>query len=437
MLRMLSIALIWVGCAIAWMVLGATVLARTEASDHDLRGDVHELWGPELRQSPPTAVYQEARTVEETETITEGDGTETEKVKRRQVVTPVPIALESSDIGVSLELEHRRKGLKWFPTYSIDFRSSYVFENDTDAPRDVTFSFPLQTGSMAYDDFDVVRQGKSVPFELTQGTAAWTAHLKPGEQLRYDVGYRTRGTTSWHYDTGSGATGQVRNFSLRLSTNFAEVDFPAGTISPSEHGTTGDRWEGAWRFSSLISSAPIGVELPQRLNPGPLASKITFFAPVSLLFFFFFVAVLAAVQARELHPMHYFLIGCSFFAFHLLFAYLVDHVAVLPSFAISSAVAVLLVVSYAQWFVGWKFALREMGLSQLVYLVLFSYTFFWEGFTGLSVTIGAVLTLFVVMQITGRVNWNEQLGRKRDTNSPTAPPPPPLVHPPSADGLAT
>ena len=40
-----------------------------------------------------------------------------------------------------------------------------------------------------------------------------------------------------------------------------------------------------------------------------------------------------------------------------------------------------------------------MGLS------FFSYAFFFEGFTGLAVTVGAVLTLFVLMQLTARVDW--------------------------------
>jgi hypothetical protein len=66
-----------------------------------------------------------------------------------------------------------------------------------------------------------------------------------------------------------------------------------------------------------------------------------------------------------------------------------------------------------------RFAAVDAGLTQLVYLVLFSYAFFFEGFTGLAVTIGAILTLFVVMQMTGRVRWDEKLGtpfpRKSET----------------------
>jgi inner membrane protein involved in colicin E2 resistance len=104
--------------------------------------------------------------------------------------------------------------------------------------------------------------------------------------------------------------------------------------------------------------------------------------------------------------MNYFFIGCAFFAFHLLFAYLVDHLAIAPSFAIASATSILLVATYARLFTGWRFALRLIGTAQLVYLVLFSTTFFWEGFTGLAITIGAILTLFVMMQYTGKVDWD-------------------------------
>ena len=96
--------------------------------------------------------------------------------------------------------------------------------------------------------------------------------------------------------------------------------------------------------------------------------------------------MLAAAGKRRIHPLNYFFFGCAFFAFHLLFAYLVDHVAIVPAFALASLVSLALVVSYARLFVGWRFALGEMAAAQLIYLVLFSFTFFWTGFTGLAIT---------------------------------------------------
>jgi inner membrane protein involved in colicin E2 resistance len=118
--------------------------------------------------------------------------------------------------------------------------------------------------------------------------------------------------------------------------------------------------------------------------------------------------------------MHYFFLGCSFFAFHLLFAYLVDHLQVMPSFAIAAIVALLLVVSYVRLFRGLTTSLVLFGLPGLVYLVLFSSSFFWDGYTGLAIAVLAVLTLFVIMQITGRVRWEDVFSSR----APAAPAPP-------------
>jgi hypothetical protein len=81
------------------------------------------------------------------------------------------------------------------------------------------------------------------------------------------------------------------------------------------------------------------------------------------------------------------------------------------AFLICSAVSIALVVSYLRLAVGLRFAAVEAGLAQIIYLVLFSYAFFLSGFTGLAITIGSILTLFVVMQVTGRIRWSERFAR--------------------------
>ena len=45
----------------------------------------------------------------------------------------------------------------------------------------------------------------------------------------------------------------------------------------------------------------------------------------------------------------------------------------------------------------------------MVHLVLFAYTFVLESFTGLAVTGLSIATLFVVMQATGKVDWEQLL----------------------------
>lgn len=76
---------------------------------------------------------------------------------------------------------------------------------------------------------------------------------------------------------------------------------------------------------------------------------------------------------------------------------------------ICSLVTLFLTISYLRLIVGWRFAAVESGLAQLVYLVLFSYALFNEGWSGLTITIGAIVTLFITMQVTGRIRWSERL----------------------------
>jgi len=200
---------------------------------------------------------------------------------------------------------------------------------------------------------------------------------------------------------------RVKNFDLALTTHFKEIDYPEGTISPTGTTATADGYVLRWASENLISGYAIGMVMPQRINPGPLAAEMTTFAPVSLFFFFAWIFVSTLMKKIDLHPMNYLFLGAAFFAFHLLFAYSVDHIEVIPAFAISSVVSVFLVVSYLRLAVGLRFAAVEAGLAQLVYLVLFSYAHFFQGFTGLIVTIGSILTLFALMQLTGRIRWSE------------------------------
>jgi inner membrane protein involved in colicin E2 resistance len=214
---------------------------------------------------------------------------------------------------------------------------------------------------------------------------------------------------------------QVRDFSLHLNTDFDAIDFPDGSMSPSAKTKLQKGWDLTWNYKSLLTGYTIGMKMPEKLNPGPWVSKVTFFAPVSLFMFFFILFVLSTIKGIRVHPMNYFFIGAAFFSFHLLLAYLVDHMSVDLAFIISSVVSVFLVVSYMRLVVSNKFAFKEVGISQFVYLVLFSYTFFFEQYTGLVITVMSVLTLFVLMQFTGRIDWTDVF--KKAGTKPSAPPP--------------
>jgi hypothetical protein len=221
-------------------------------------------------------------------------------------------------------------------------------------------------------------------------------------------GYQSRGMDGWRYSFGHDVR-MVRDFRLVMNTDFDEIDFPQGSISPDKKkrldGGTG--WKLVWDKESVVSGLNIGMLMPHRINPGPLAQKLSLHAPISLFFFFFVMFILQVLRDLKIHPMNYFFIAASFFAFNLLFSYLVDHIDVFLAFGISSGVSVLLVVSYLGVVVGPRFALVEAGLSQLIYQVLFGLAHFLEGYTGLTITVGAIVTLAIVMHLTARTRWEK------------------------------
>ncbi len=404
--RIAGILFIFFCTAVAWGILGATILARTYDTDSRLRGRVASSWGAPHEQRPPAATYDKIVST----TVRDATGnTTTVRTVQERVATPLP--LERSRVSVKLDLEHRQKGLLWYSTYKVDFAGAYTFRNPTDEAQEVTFRFAYPAEQTIYDDLAVTLDDKPLATQNEKTALVATAPLAAGQAATLKVSYLSQGLDTWKYNFGDDVA-QVRDFELLMATNFKDIDFPTNTVSPSEKRETPDGWEPAWRYQNLVSGYQIGMAMPEKLQPGPLAGRISFFAPVSLLFFFFLLFLITTLRNIDVHPMNYFFLACAFFSFHLLLAYLVDHISIHAAFVVSSAVSIFLVVSYLRLVVGMRFALLEAGLIQFVYLVLFSYTFFLEGYTGLSITIGSILTLFVVMQMTGRVRWSEKFAAK-------------------------
>ncbi len=408
--KIAALIVIYVGCTLAWVVLGSSIFFRTQSFSPKLRDQVRLLWGGEHRQAPPQAWYVEDR-VRETEEVADDGSTKRIKTVEQE---NVDLPLTGSDIKVSLSYEPRKKGLLWHSTYRVLFRGTYTVENTSGLARPAHVLFKFPSTDAQYDDFQLVGPGGDLHYTNSQGRILFYRELDAGEKLTFTVAYRSRGLAKWTYAFSSdpdvlsyGSVAQVRNFRLEMNTDFDKIDFPEGTMSPHEKQAQGGGWRLLWKTRNLITGLNIGMLMPEELNPGPLAARITFFAPVSLLFFLFILFVVVVLKKIDLHPMHYFFLSLSFFAFHLLFAYLVDHVDVHLAFALSAAVSIALVVSYIRLVVGPRFAFVETGLLQLLYLVVFSYTHFFKGYTGLMVTAFAIVTLFFVMQLTARVKWGQ------------------------------
>ena len=401
--RIVAIIFIFFITSIAWAILGGTILTRTYDSGAVSGQRVESTWGTEHNQAPPTAAFS---VFTQTPTDVIENGAWVKRTVTNENVVNLP--LESSNIDVNLNLGHRQKGLLWYSTYKVDFLGNYTFRNTSTQEQSVRFDLKFPTARAIYDNLTFTVDGTPVTLTTSNNAATGTAKIGPSKVAQLTVGYSSQGLNEWRYGFGGSDVSQVRDFRLHMKTNFKDIDFPDNTLSPSEKSETGDGWDLTWSYRNLLSGYQIAMAMPEKLQPGPLAGRISFFAPVSLFFFFFLMLIITTMRGIDLHPMNYFFLAAAFFSFHLLLAYLVDHISIHASFAIAAAVSIFLVVSYLRLVVGIRFASREAALAQFIYLVMFSYAFFLKGFTGLAITIGSILTLFVVMQVTGRVNWSEK-----------------------------
>lgn len=402
--RIAAIVVIFLVACGGWGVLGTATDSRTLQSSNYLGEQVEALWGLPLTQQAPTFSV-------------EVPGTQT-------VRWMMPTA---SNISVNINADYRQKGLIWYSTYVADFDGIYTIANDDTVAQKVKlhFDFPAEGGT--YDAFVASIDGNKLTEDVNtrEGISELIA-LEPGKTAEFRVAYRTRGLDSWRYVTDQHA-GRVRNFDLNIETDFTNVDFPDGSLSPmAKVPASGGGLSLSWQAEDLITQQNIGVLVPEKLNPGPLTARITFFAPVCLLFFFVLVATINILYKVDIHPMHYLFVAAGFFSFHLLFAYLVDVINVHLAFILSAIVAVALVTSYLAAALHGAFPRKIAIAGQLFYLVLFSYSFFLQGMTGLTIAIGSVVTLAVLMKVTAHLDWNEVFRASRK-NAAT---PPPL---PSAD----
>jgi hypothetical protein len=402
-LRLFAIFLIFVTAALAWVALGTSVLVRTETADDTGYAGVSSLWGTTQRQEAPRFTRQ-------------GSG-------------PAPDVV-GSDVAADFELEQRRKGLLWYSTYVVDFDAAYRLENPGDEAAPVTMRFVFPDAAGVYDGFGVTVDGRELPVTYEGGTATTEFDVGAGETVEVVTGYKTNGLDEWRYVPTPEGASVLKDLELTMVTDFEDIDFPEDGVSPTTKEAADGGWVLTWSYDSLVSGRPIGLVMPKPLNPGPVASRISFFAPVSLLFYFAALVLLMATAGVKLHPMHYAFLAAGFFAFQLLFAYLADRVDIGWAFAISAGASMVLCVGYLWLVIGWGRALVEVAVSQFVFMVLFSFSFFFEGLTGLAIAIGSVLTLAYFMARTGRVDWDGVFARQNRPPARYAPPPASYPPPP-------
>jgi inner membrane protein involved in colicin E2 resistance len=409
--RIAGISFVFITAWIAWVVLGSITSHRTSIQSESLADDVNSLWGTAQRQDAPsfTHVWQRPRVAERTENDKNGNP----RIIRENVIEDVATGVSpaSSEITADIHLDQRLRGLMWYSLYDIAFSGHWTYEHAETTSGKINLGFQFPDASAIYDDFHFIVNGTEMAARLhpQDGGLVTEIAVKPGDHIDLVIAYRSRGRDSWSYQPVVKGVDGLREFRMTLDTDFKDIDFPVPSMSPSERHASQKGQQMQWVFKHVYTGQVMGVQMPKHIQPGELASDLSYSAPVSLLFFFVILFVMSVLRNLDIHPVNYFFIACAFFSFQLLFAYLIDRLPMWASFGIASVTSIALVVSYLRLVVSARFAFVEAAAAQLVYQVGFAAAHFLEGYTGLTVTVLATLTLGLLMQLTGRIKWSATL----------------------------
>ena len=396
--RYVGLAIIFIAFSLAAVILGARVVIKHNQLTLSNEMGVSGRWGGAITQLPPVVTYL----FEPERYDKDGNVVKAAVIQRK---------MPASDIAVDLALSYRQRGQMQFPGYEVAFEASYIVENPFDESLPVSFNFPIPQHSGLLKDFIITVDGE--PYRGDQDFSDgvdWKKNLAQGDRHTINIAYTSRGMGDWSYGL-SNYQGDISLFKLHLKSNFADIDYPEGSMVPTLMSVdeTSDSAELAWEFSNLVSGQNIGVTIPRPLNVGKATSGILFFVPFALLFFLGLILLLTSVRGVSLHPMHFLFITGGFFVFHILMSYLVVLVPLVWAFVISLAASCLMTMGYAALIrKGWV-VVFSTGLGILLFQLGFSLAQFFPNIRGLIIALIIIAGLGLAMGFTARVDWKGKL----------------------------
>ena len=119
--RLFAIGFIYVCAALAWGVLGGSLVARSGESDTRLSREVALLWGASTSKWRPRPDWSGREPGPSRSRNATSRAASVTREVTKATVERVTIPLDSSRVDVALRLDQRQKGLLWYDTYAVQF----------------------------------------------------------------------------------------------------------------------------------------------------------------------------------------------------------------------------------------------------------------------------------------------------------------------------
>ncbi|MBN2004358.1 MAG: hypothetical protein JXA21_13470 [Anaerolineae bacterium] len=188
---------------------------------------------------------------------------------------------------VDMELSERRKGYALYSGYIIRAHLEYEVLNDSALTTDAEFTFPLSSGQRLFEDFTITVNDQDVSSDLrfSADQIQWTQVMQPQQRQKIVIVYTSRGMDTFYYQIPTQRN--IQNFALTLTIDrlpVADLNYPEGILTPTEIAPTPDGRGSilTWRLDHAITTAGMGVALPQPEQPGAKVLRVLWNSPYAL-----------------------------------------------------------------------------------------------------------------------------------------------------------
>lgn len=284
---------------------------------------VKKIWGsPHTQRELQVSHYIEKRVQEE---IPQSDPTKPPIYKTVTKTEEIP---QNSILGsrgeAKLELSKRKKGSAYYNGFIADFSMLYTIQNDSELETDAHFNFPLSTGQLIYDPFEVRVNGENISRHLrfAYDRVTWQQKMQPGEKIEVKVNYKTRGLEYFYYQIPNPR--EIRNFSFRVvvdGLDISDLNYPEGCLPPKAENIRRTK-DGRgtvlqWDFDKTITMAGMGIALPKPTQPGSQASEVLRDAPYALMMLVLLVCLTFIIQSKPVNILQISFLSANYYLLYL------------------------------------------------------------------------------------------------------------------------
>ena len=296
----------------------------------------------------------------------------------------------NADCNIETEIRHR--GIFEVPVYTATVKIDAVYANVSDGISIHIYDIK------AVQQMDATVDGKKVECKIEDGRILVPSPKGTAADLKITIVMRGMESLQIHAPAGKNM--------IKIHGDWADPGF-GGTVLPGKRTIEDDCFAAEWNISNFgqFTTQPVAqVNFCIAAGSYQQVARTLNYGSFFLIIFFFTLFVSEIFAKHEIHPVQYIVASGGPVLFYLMLLAISEHTDFLTAYVISTAVVVLMMISYAIMFMGkWKSALI-MGAMFAASYAGNCFILQMEDWALLAGTIVLTVILGVLMLLTGKIN---------------------------------